>query len=185
MSGRMDAVTQISFGELFAEIDAFQTRIPLDLLVARLNSLDISWKQIEPFVRFAPDTYRRNLMRAGPAYQALILCWKGGQRSPIHDHAGSSCAVRVLRGTCTETIFERSKTGHIYPTETHNLPAGTCCGSQDDDIHQISNLQADDEPLITLHIYSPPLLVMGQYSLTSLHRTEFVESNSFLEGAGI
>ena len=181
----MNTAPPLTFSALFDELDRYDHRVPLEFLIERVSELDIQWHEIEPFVRFAPDTYRRNLMRAGSAYHALILCWKSGQRSPIHDHRGSSCAVRVLRGTCTETLFDRSAIGPIFPTTTHQLAAGSCCGSQNADIHQISNLEPPDQPLITLHIYSPPLLVMGRYSLTSEHRSEFVEPDPLLEGAGI
>ena len=44
-------------------------------------------------------------------YQAWVMCWRNGQRSPIHDHKGSSCAVRVLRGTLTETLFAFAPNG--------------------------------------------------------------------------
>jgi hypothetical protein len=38
----------------------------------------------------------------------------------------------------------------------------------------------------SLHVYSPPLMVMGQYSLTRSMRTEFTDSIGELpEGAGI
>jgi hypothetical protein len=58
--------------------------------------------------------------------------------------------------------------------------------NQDQDIHQISNLQPDNVDLITLHIYSPPLLVMGQYSLLDPAVREFKdEVYVFTEGAGI
>ena len=49
----------------------------------------------------------------------------------------------------------------------NELPAGHVCGSQDGDIHQVSNLAPNDSALVTLHIYSPPLLRMGTYSLTN------------------
>jgi cysteine dioxygenase len=182
----MTSQTQITLDELFEELDQHDQRVPLDLLEERLKRLEIEWAGIHPFVRFAPDTYRRNLLRAGPAYHALILCWKNGQRSPIHDHRGSSCGVRVLRGTCTETIFRRAAGGHIVPTETHELTAGCCCASEDADIHQISNLASGGQDLITLHVYSPSLLVMGQYSLTNPGHVEFVEHvDEFAAGAGI
>src|SRR5205807_7632445 len=42
-----------------------------------------------------------------------VLCWRNGQRSPIHDHRGSSCGVRVLRGTMTETQFAFAPNGHV------------------------------------------------------------------------
>jgi cysteine dioxygenase len=182
----MSTQTRISLTELLEELDGFDHRIPLDWLVQRLHMTVIGWSEIARAVRFAPDTYARNLLRCGPAYQALILCWRSGQRSPIHDHRGSSCAVQVLRGTCTETIFQRTRDGHIFPTETHRLPAGTCCGSQDADIHQISNLESPGQDLITLHLYSPPLVVMEQYSLTSpIGRLITDPIGELLEGAGI
>ena len=175
----------ITLAELFAELDQHDRRVPLDLLEDRLRQLRIDWAELEPYVRFAPDTYRRNLLRAGPAYHALVLCWRNGQRSPIHDHFGSSCGVRVLRGVCTETIFQRTSIGHVFPTETHKLAEGACCGSQDKDIHQISNIEPAGD-LVTLHIYSPPLLTMGKYSLTGPGREEFVEMvHTYGEGAGI
>ena len=178
--------TRITLAAFLKELDGYQGRVPLDRLVDALRGLEIDWREVEPFVRFAPDTYRRNLMRAGPAYHALILCWRSGQRSPIHDHRGSSCGVRVLRGTCTETLFGRTDAGHVFPTETRQLPAGHCCGSQDADIHQMSNLQAGGADLVTLHVYSPPLLRMGTYSLTDRSVGEFIDPIfENCDGAGI
>ena len=56
------------------------------------------------------ETY---LVRAGEWYNIWVMCWKNGQRSPVHDHAASTCAVRVLRGTLTETRFELAPNGAI------------------------------------------------------------------------
>ena len=125
-------------------------------------------------------------MHAGPAYHAWILCWRAGQRSPIHDHRGSSCGVRVISGEATETAFEMTEEGHVFATRTKKLSEGFTCATQDMDIHQLSNLQSAGRDLITLHIYSPPLLVMGQYSLTDTTVRDFnVAVHAFTEGAGI
>jgi hypothetical protein len=94
--------------------------------------------------------------------------------------------VRVLRGEATETVFEMTEEGHVFPVRTRKLAEGFLCATQDLDIHQISNLQAQSVDLVTLHIYSPPLLVMGQYSLTDSMVREFKdEVFAFAEGAGI
>ena len=53
-----------------------------------------------------------------------MLCWKNGQRSPIHDHTGSSCGVRVLRGTLTETLFELAPNGHVKAVARADFAAG-------------------------------------------------------------
>lgn len=176
----------MTLDELFEELDQYDHRVPLDVLDRRLKELRLEPGEVEPFIQFAPDCYRRNLMRAGPAYHALVLCWKNGQRSPIHDHRGSSCGVKVLRGTATETVFDRTSAGHIYAVKSQKLEQGYTCGSQDEDIHQISAIEDDGGDLVTLHIYSPPLLVMGTYSLTSTKIGSFTDRiHEFCEGAGI
>jgi len=167
-------------------LDSYRSKIPLDVLMEGLGRLQIDWKQLERFAQFSPERYRRNLLRNGPAYHALLLCWRNGQRSPIHDHRGSACAVRVLRGEATETVFEMTDEGHVFPVRTRRLPEGHQCATEDLDIHQLSNLQPGNADLITLHIYSPPLLVMGQYSLTEPLMREFRdEVHGLTGGAGI
>ena len=116
----------------------------------------------------------------------MVLCWRGGQRTPIHNHAGSVCGFRVREGTGTETIFESTPSGVIKAVSAHDLPVGTINATQDSDIHQVSNCQAAGEDLITLHVYSPPLLRMDTYSLTDRTIGEF--RPTFLEhsfGSGI
>ena len=141
---------------------------------------------MQHYALFSDKRYQRNLMQEGPSYQALVLCWRAGQRSPIHDHAGSSCGVRVIEGTAVETLFERTEAGHVYATGSRELTPGHCCVSADSDIHQLSNLQSDGRDLVTMHIYSPPLLVMGMYSLTETIVQRFEDPVvAFADGAGI
>ncbi|MCH8252758.1 MAG: hypothetical protein IID36_09940, partial [Planctomycetes bacterium] len=74
----------------------------------------------------------------------------------------------------------------IKAVSSHDLPVGTINATQDSDIHQVSNCQAAGEDLITLHVYSPPLLRMDTYSLTDRTIGEF--RPTFLEhsfGSGI
>lgn len=169
------ATKPLTIADFFAELDRYEERIPLDELVERLRLLDLDFEDVRPFVCFGEQTYRRNLMHAGRGYQALILCWRAGQRSPIHDHRGSSCGVRVIRGTVTETLFDMTPEGYVYPTTTHQLHEGEVCGSQDSDKHQISNLQPPGHDLVTMHIYSPPLITMGTYSLYDTKVGEFTD----------
>ncbi|MCB1185625.1 cysteine dioxygenase family protein [bacterium] len=152
--------------QLLDTLDQYESRIPLDVLEDSLNRVEITCDCVKDQLIFDEGFYQRNLLHDGPAYQALVICWLNGQRSLIHDHVGSSCGVKVLRGTATETVFDWSDNRMIYPTRTSMLNEGCVCAAQDMDIHQISNLQADNRDLVTLHIYSPRLVKMGVYSLT-------------------
>jgi cysteine dioxygenase len=171
---------------LFAELDRFDRPIPLALLAKRMAELELSLAGVKEFARFGRDRYQRNLVHAGPAYEALLLCWQAGQRSPIHDHKGSACAFRVVSGDATETRFARTPQGLVYPLGTACLPPGTICATEDDDVHQVSNLQPPGVPLVTLHVYSPSLRVCNVYSLTDAGSHEWYDPVfEFAEGSGI
>lgn len=168
------------------DLDRYTGRVPLADLIERLQRLDVTAADVRDFVRFHPERYQRNLLHAGPAYNALILCWRNGQRSPIHNHRGSSCGVRVLQGEATETAFAHSPQGLVYATGSRRMGPGQVCGSQDDDTHQVSNLQAGDADLVTLHVYSPPLMRMQMFSLTDALVRDFDDPViAYCDGAGI
>jgi cysteine dioxygenase len=170
-----------------ADLDEFTDRIPLDVLKAWLSQTEVTLDIVRPFIKFSTEHYVRNLMHSGPSYQALVICWHSGQRSPIHDHRGSSCAVKVISGTATETLFARAANGMYYATSSRQLATGDSCASQDSDVHQMSNLQPEGHDLVTLHIYSPPLFRMNMFSLVDPKVMQFFDpvNEEFASGAGI
>jgi cysteine dioxygenase len=164
-SGRDDQAPVGGLSRLLAGWDRRDAPLSQADLLRGLRSLSISAEDLKPYVRFGRSAYRRNLVHRGPAYQVLVLCWRSGQRSPIHDHHGCGCAVRVIEGIATETMFERSPCGMVYPTRSLWRVAGSICGKSDDGIHQMGNLQPPGHDLITLHVYSPALTGMRIYTL--------------------
>jgi cysteine dioxygenase len=170
---------------LFAYLDGLDGRPLLTTLRDQVTRLPIACEDVAEFIRFGDERYRRNLVRAGEWYHAWVMCWKNGQRSPIHDHAASCCVVRVLRGTATETTFEFAPNGQIKAVRSRDLPPGSVCVTHDADLHQISNLQAGDADLVTLHVYVPPLVRMKTYSLTEPILAEDVWPEVVSGGAGI
>src|SRR5437016_2897558 len=171
--------------DLCEYLDGLEDRVALPRLVGELSELEIDCDDLREHVQFSDRSYARNLVRKGPWYHLLVLCWKNGQRSPIHDHTGSSCGVRVLRGVMTETRFEFAPNGHVKAAGSRDLAEGGVCGSQDDDLHQVSNLQAGDADLVTLHVYSPPLMWMGTYSILDTSRGQEPMLLEFCDAAGI
>jgi cysteine dioxygenase len=172
---------------LFADLDHYTEQVPLAVLTRWLRHAELELQDVKRFLRFHPQHYVRNLLHSGPMFQALVLCWRNGQRSPIHDHQGSNCAVKVLQGTALETIFQHAANGMIYAVSSGELAEGSITASQDADIHQISNLQGEGADLVTLHLYSPPLLYMNTYSLTEATVDRVLDpiNEDFHDGAGI
>ncbi len=150
---------------LIEYLDSLGGRADLETLRTQLENLDLTFDDLGKACCFDEDDYRRNLIKKTEFYEMVCICWKSGQRTPIHDHKGASCAFKVLHGTATETIFERSPSGLVFPTETNHQGPGYVCASAEADIHQVANCQADGEILINLHIYSPMLREFNIYSL--------------------
>ena len=167
-------------------LDTLQQRAPIDKLKELLAASNATLADVRDFVRFEPTTYQRNLVALGPWYEVLVICWRSGQRSPIHNHAQSTCGLKVLQGVCTETYFAHSPCGQVVALSSHECEAGHVCASEDDDTHQVSNLQAPGNDLVTIHIYSPPLRSMKKFSITSATSEEWRPPVfEFAHGAGI
>jgi cysteine dioxygenase len=137
-------------------MDKITQRASLDTLKESMSSLSVTREDLAPFVHFRDSCYERVLIHRSELYELVCLCWKPGQRTPIHDHHGSSCGLRVIEGTATEIRYEQDADGVCRRSGQVEAPAGTVCASQDGDMHEIVNL-ATDEPLISLHCYSPPI----------------------------
>jgi uncharacterized NAD(P)/FAD-binding protein YdhS/predicted metal-dependent enzyme (double-stranded beta helix superfamily) len=142
--------------ELFDAWDEREDAIPFGDLVASLRGLELERADLAGALIFADRNYRRIAVRRRPHYEALVLCWKSGQRSPIHNHLGSSCVVRVVEGRATETQYVFSPCGRLVPQRSRTYSAGSVTGCRDEAIHQMANLEAPGQDLITLHVYSPP-----------------------------
>ncbi len=150
--------------ELIDWMRAFDERMPIDDLVKRLADDSISENNLADYIHFSDERYARNLLAHGPQFYALVMCWKPGQASPVHDHKGAACGVRVIQGVATETSY-RWQGKLLVEDAVTSMKAGEVCGSFDDDIHQICNNGSDN--LVTLHVYSPYLDNINLYNIES------------------
>lgn len=150
---------------LIEYLNSLTGRADLAVLEKLLGDLDITEVDLQPVCKFKSERYQRNTVSQTEWYELVALCWQAGQRTPIHDHRASSCAFKVIKGTASETRFNRTPSGLIRPVQTKDLEPGYVCAAEDADIHQVANAQGDSAPLITLHIYSPPLRQFHRYTL--------------------
>ncbi len=161
------------------------SRPDMDELREYLLQANVDVEDMKDFVHFNSSGYRRNMVFENDAVELLCLCWKSGQRSPIHDHSESVCGVKVIEGIGTETVYEMTASGYIKAVCSNDYPEGLVLVSEDSDTHQLANLQAV-ENLVTLHVYSPPLRSMQTYSIDS-RKTQIYEpvNEGHIDGCGI
>lgn len=167
---------------LFKYLDSLNAPADLAALTILLKNLDITRKDIEGVCNFVEDDYKRTILKDSRWYEVVCICWRSGQRTPIHDHKGASCAFRVIEGIATETLFEKSPSGFVYPTASNHQPAGYIAASNEADIHQVANTQPPGTDLINLHIYSPLLRDFNIYSLDtrSVNDPKTMRPNDFV-----
>ena len=156
-----------SFRDLADALSA-QTSVPS---LAGLNELiertTISPDEMKPYLGFKTGNYSRHRVMKNKFVEMLVLCWKPGQRTPIHDHNGSHGAVFVHEGILWETTFEYDADKGLGYEAHRELRAGGLTGSEVPDIHQLGNPDVSGRDLITIHIYAPPLGVLKTYKLGS------------------
>jgi cysteine dioxygenase len=122
-------------------------------------------------IAFARDSYARNLVCRTPFFELLVLCWRPGQESTIHDHGGSLNAIRVSSGELTSRTFRQtrgasSSAGPVVQEAEELVPADArMTGLDRGGIHQLANTSKDD--LVTVHVYAPALMELSVYSTTS------------------
>lgn len=157
----------LTFGDLAARLNSLSSVPTLAELNEMIERTNIGDEEVQPYLGFKTGNYSRHRVMKNQHVEMLVLCWKPGQRTPIHDHNGSHGAVLVHEGILWETIFDYDiETGLKYQSH-RELRGGGLTGSEDPDIHQLGNPDVSGQDLITIHIYAPPLGVLKTYKLGS------------------
>lgn len=122
-------------------------------LLADYSAQHDDWRE---FMRFREDCYARNLVSACGLFELLVLCWKAGQVSPIHDHQDQRCWMAVLDGAMRETQFHEVPGAPLREGRTTHLERGQVAFIRDEiALHEIA--PPADSDGVTLHLYSKPI----------------------------
>ena len=152
------------------------SRDPADRLVhSRLMDLAarlrLSSDLVQSSMLFSAEAYARNLVCRTPYFELLVLCWRPGQETTIHDHAGALNAIRVHSGELTSRVFSFAPgagpgTGPVEQVAEERVkPGGSLVGVDRNGIHQLANTSGED--LVTVHVYAPALTELTVYSTDS------------------
>ena len=134
--------------------------LTLGILHQLAGDLDVRDDLIHEHIHFSDEFYTRNLVCRTPRFDMLVLCWRPGQVTTIHDHAGSLNVTRVLQGRLTSRLFmpgdrpapERCL---VRLASEDQLGPGDFSLVDRAEIHQLAN--TSDGNLVTLHVYARPL----------------------------
>jgi cysteine dioxygenase len=155
----------------FDDVDS----LPLDEVVRRLREeapggagpawlggVRLEAESLRPYLHFVRGRYTRNLVYRDAHREVLLLCWDTGAASPIHDHGGQRCWLRILSGVLLLEDFALLSGGRVPgparlgPPRTRG-PVGAGAvdfRSPEDSIHRVRVLEG---PAVTLHVYAAPV----------------------------
>ncbi len=121
-----------------------------------IRSMKIPSSAFEYCCSWSNKSYTRNCIVENEKFELILLCWEEGQKTPIHDHGGEECWVKIIQGELKETIYKVDEAGE--------LKAGKSTISKTGDIsymidfmgcHRLENLTGGRA--MSLHLYAKPI----------------------------
>ena len=94
-----------SLQSLVAALGSLNTAPSLQQIYEWLEKAKISREELQPYIAFKDGNYWRHRVCRNEFVEMLVLCWRPGQRTPIHDHNGSHGGVKIFEGLLWETTF--------------------------------------------------------------------------------
>jgi cysteine dioxygenase len=135
-------------------------------IINLLNRMRFNPNEYNSYVKYSEATYTRSLVgfdvdeNNQSVFTVLLLCWAPGQYSPIHDHSGSSCFVKVLKGKVREVRYETDEKTKLLNVQSDNVYKEEQATFINDTMgfHEMGN-PSNDEIAVTLHVYCPPYMM--------------------------
>ena len=147
------------------DVDPARLRLPGDarrFVATALGHYRPEWATLAPYLRFSPHSYTRNLLYRDERIEMLLLCWLPGQKTPVHDHGASWGVAAAINGDLLETSYRVTREGDpLELVDMRRMHPGTVAFETKETIHQIEN--ASSSPIVSLHVYGPPLAHFATY----------------------
>ncbi len=151
--------------------------ITSDIVSKCLDGSPVRLAALKDYIWWRDEFYTRNLIYRDELFEVMTICWKPGQKTPIHTHNGQLGWMTVPQG---EVVVENYHHERCNAAENQNVVNIDCLGgateihlervgslqcndssgvalvSKLQSIHRIVNNEGSDEGCVSLHIYSKP-----------------------------
>ena len=136
-----------------------------------LHSMEIPKSAFEVFCSWSESTYTRNCIFENERFELILICWQSSHKTPIHDHGGEECWVKVIDGEFKETVYKSNEVSEVNILKTNLFKAGDISYMIDFmGCHQLKNLSS--HRALSLHLYAKPIRNCNVYDEQS---KEFVQ----------
>jgi len=110
----------------------------------------------ESYSSWSNDCYTRNCIVDNENFELILICWCEGHQTPIHDHGGEECWVKVIEGEFKETIYKENETGNLNIVKTAISKSDEVTYMKDFmGFHRLQSLS--NKRSMSLHLYAKPI----------------------------
>ena len=122
--------------------------------IMRLSNIPVH--DFKNYCSWSDESYTRNCIFENESFELNLICWDVSQGTPIHDHGGEECWVKVIEGELKETIYKTTETGKFEVVRT-NISKQNDISYMIDNIgfHRLENLS--EHRTMSLHLYAKPI----------------------------
>ena len=178
--------------------------ISKDAIARYCDSVRLRADALKTYTFFREDIYTRNLVYRDDLFEVMVICWKPGQKTPVHTHNGQLGWMDVPQGEVQVHNFQYNS---CNAPENQNVVGMDCLGgaTQIDlsrrgtvtcydgapiytvdklhTIHQIENADNSKSGCVSLHVYSMPFDSCVAFDLE--HQRCFRRSLSYYSRRGV
>ena len=141
-----------SLNELITSLSEEESSLYTDIF----RAMEIPVSAFRDCCSWSGECYTRNCLAENEKYELILLCWEKGQATPIHDHGGEECWVRIVQGEFKEIIYKVDKTGNLNAVKSTISKTGDITYMIDFmGCHSLENLS--DSRSMSLHLYAKPI----------------------------
>jgi cysteine dioxygenase len=121
-----------------------------------IHSIKIPRSAFEYCSSWSSKCYTRNCIVENEKFELILLCWEEGQKTPIHDHGGEECWVKVIQGEFKETIYKMDEAGELKTVKSTISKTGDISYMIDFmGYHRLENQSGTRG--MSLHLYAKPI----------------------------
>lgn len=163
MSNTTGPATSPRIRALASRLDALTMPLTPERIEAALHESGIGIDDVREFIAPTKVGYGRRRVLRTDAYEALVMTWLPGQRTGPHDHGGAASVFKILQGTARELRFAAACDSLVEPVRNVTLSPGEVGHDNSGVIHEVINDASQPTPLVSLHVYAPPLPELRRY----------------------
>ena len=145
-----------------------------------IHSISFSVEDFEKYCSWSNDCYTRNCIVDNDRFELILICWCEGHATPIHDHGGEECWVKVINGEFKETIYKKNEAGELSVVKSSISKANEVTYMKDFmGFHRLENIS--NKRSMSLHLYAKPIRkcnIFDENSKTFVNKDMFYDTSA-------